>query len=618
MPHAHRSLDCFGTRCAVQVGGSARGRSAIDAVDGARAALLSWHRRFTRFTADSELARLNADPRATVPVSPLMARFTAAARSAAELTGGLVDPTLLREIEDAGYRSDLGPPFELDVALRLARGRRPAAPRPDARWRAVVVDVGRGVVSRPGGLALDSGGVAKGLFADVLGERLAGHASFVVDCGGDLRVGGSAGRPRPVDVRSPFGSAILHRFLVRTGGVATSSIGRRSWLDPAGRPAHHLLDPSTGRPAFTGVVQATALAPTAVEAEARAKAAVLAGPLAAPDWLAHGGLLVFDDASHLVVDERSTAPPRGQASRLLLSPSTSAGRFAGHSPSAADRLCQAGAVRLVTFSEGSGAARPGRLEGDHVQPLAAPSLVAWLACGHGASDAGDPLPAAGVQLLAPVPDPPSIRDFYAFEGHVAAGWRRRGGEVPPAWYEAPAFYFSNPASVVGPGATVRRPAATAMLDFELEVAAVIGADGEIAGFTLMNDWSARDVQAREMTVGLGPAKGKDFATSLGPWLVTPDALPYSGGRLDVAARVTVNGETVTETTTADQHFTWPELVAHAARATVLRPGDVIGSGTLNRGCLLEIGPLAGDRWLEPGDEVALHADGLGTLSATIG
>ena len=156
-----------------------------------------------------------------------------------------------------------------------------------------------------------------------------------------------------------------------------------------------------------------------------------------------------------------------------------------------------------------------------------------------------------------------------------------------------------------------------MLDFELEIAAVIGTDGEIAGFTLLNDWSARDVQRREMTVGLGPAKGKDFAVSLGPWLVTPDELPYEDGRLHVEAAVTVNGDELGRTSASEQHWSWPELVAHAARDTRLRPGDVIGSGTLNGGCLLELGPLEGGRWLEPGDVVAISAEGLGTLEAEI-
>ena len=274
-------------------------------------------------------------------------------------------------------------------------------------------------------------------------------------------------------------------------------------------------------------------------------------------------------------------------------------------------------MRLVTFRDGSGAERVGRLSEEEVTPLAARSMLEWLA-GDGADDAGDPLALAAVTVLAPVPEPPSVRDFFAFEEHVATGWRLRGGEVPPAWYEAPTFYFSNPASIHGPGEPVRRPEATRMLDFELEVAAVIGADGDIAAFTLLNDWSARDVQRQEMTVGLGPAKGKDFAISLGPWLATLDELPYRDGRLELEARATVNGAELTRTNAAEQHFSWPDLVAHAARDTRLRPGDVLGSGTLNRGCLLELGPLDGERFLEPGDEVTIAAEGLGALTTPIG
>lgn len=273
-------------------------------------------------------------------------------------------------------------------------------------------------------------------------------------------------------------------------------------------------------------------------------------------------------------------------------------------------------MRLVTYRDSASGPRVGRVEDDLVVPLAATSMLSWLG-GEGHDDADEPLALAAIELLAPVPEPPSVRDFFAFEGHVATGWRLRGGEVPPAWYEAPTFYFSNPASILGPGEPVRRPEATAMLDFELEIAAVIGAGGEIAGFTLMNDWSARDVQRQEMTVGLGPAKGKDFATSLGPWLATPDELPYEDGRLQVAATAVVNGVELTRTEAADQHFSWPELVAHAARDTRLRPGDVLGSGTLNRGCLLELGPLEGKRFLEPGDEVTIAADGLGELTARV-
>jgi fumarylacetoacetate (FAA) hydrolase len=272
-------------------------------------------------------------------------------------------------------------------------------------------------------------------------------------------------------------------------------------------------------------------------------------------------------------------------------------------------------VRLVTFRAG-GRDAVGRLESDRVVELEAPTMIAWLR-GQGRSEAGAEHALDLVELLAPVPEPPSVRDFFAFEGHVATGWRLRGGEIPPAWYEAPVFYFSNPASIHGPGEPVRRPSATQLLDFELEIAAVLGEGGEIAGFTLFNDWSARDVQRQEMTVGLGPAKGKDFAISLGPWLVTPDELTMRDGRVDAEAWVTVNGDEITRTNALEMHWSWEQVVEHAGRDTRLRAGDVLGSGTLNRGCLLELGPLAGDRFLEPGDVVEIGAEGLGALRTEI-
>jgi fumarylacetoacetate (FAA) hydrolase len=247
--------------------------------------------------------------------------------------------------------------------------------------------------------------------------------------------------------------------------------------------------------------------------------------------------------------------------------------------------------------------------------LDAPSMLAWLE-GSGQSPTGRRFSLADVRLRAPVPSPPSVRDFYAYEGHVAAGFRARGKQIPEAWYETPVFYFSNPAAVYGPGEEITRPAGCERLDFELEIAAVIGADGEIAGFTLMNDWSARDIQGREMTVGLGPSKGKDFATSIGPWLVTPDGLPYDGEWLHLEATVTVNGRGVARADSEPMQFSWPELVAHAAADTRLRPGDVLGSGTLTGGCLLELGPIDG-KWIEPGDEVVLAAPGLGELQTKV-
>jgi thiamine biosynthesis lipoprotein len=301
----HDTFACFGASCSVLVTGD----GSRDAVALARRRLLGWHARFTRFDAASELSRFNADPREVVPVSATLARLAQAVVTAGELSGGLVDGTLLADIEAAGYRGDLRAPLPLALTLRLAPTRRPAAPSRGAAWRALAVDRESARVSRPRGVGLDSGGLAKGLFADLLAEDLAGHHSFAVECAGDLRVGGS---PRPVHVAGPFDGRRMHTFVLADAGVATSGIGRRSWLDLRGRPAHHLLDPSTGAPAFTGVVQATAVAPTALEAEIRAKAAVLSGPEAATGWLPHGGVVVYDDGTYSVHRSftDSLAPPR--------------------------------------------------------------------------------------------------------------------------------------------------------------------------------------------------------------------------------------------------------------------------------------------------------------------
>jgi fumarylacetoacetate (FAA) hydrolase len=214
-------------------------------------------------------------------------------------------------------------------------------------------------------------------------------------------------------------------------------------------------------------------------------------------------------------------------------------------------------------------------------------------------------------MRRPYPDggqPPSIRDFFAFEEHVRNARGGRGLEVPEAWYEVPVFYFSNPAAVYDDGAEVPKPADTEMLDYELELAAVIGSDGGVEGFTIMNDWSARDLQAREMSVGLGPAKGKDFATSLGPELVSADELAAD---LDMRAVARVNGEVRTDARTGAMHWSWDQILEAAARNTPgLQAGDVIGSGTVGGGCILEHGD---GRWLEPGDEVELEIEGIGVL-----
>jgi fumarylacetoacetate (FAA) hydrolase len=201
-----------------------------------------------------------------------------------------------------------------------------------------------------------------------------------------------------------------------------------------------------------------------------------------------------------------------------------------------------------------------------------------------------------------------VRDFFAFEEHVRRARANRGSPVPDAWYQVPAFYFSNPGAIYRDGDEIPRPADTAMLDYELELACVIGADGRPEGFTIMNDFSARDLQALEMQVGLGPAKGKDFATALGPVLVSADELP---GDLDLRATARVNGELRTDTRTGAMHYGWEQLLAAAARNTPgLLPGEVIGSGTVGGGCILEHGD---GRWLVPGDLVELEVEGIGVL-----
>jgi thiamine biosynthesis lipoprotein len=300
---------CFGSECTVIVADGAARQSdaaaAAAAAETARRRLLEWHDQFSRFLPDSELTRLNEDAAATVPVTPMMRRVVQACVQAACATAGLVDPTLVGAIESAGYDRHLEPDaVELADALKAAQARRPAAPSPAGAWRAIQVDRRTGTVTRPPGVRIDPGGIAKGVFADELSTLLVGHDAFVVDCGGDMRLGGMASQARAVHVASPFDDSTLHTFEIARGAVATSGIGRRGWWRADGRPAHHLLDPATGEPAFTGIVQATALASTATEAETLSKAAILSGPDEAPRWLAeHGGLVVFDDGSYSVFDQ---------------------------------------------------------------------------------------------------------------------------------------------------------------------------------------------------------------------------------------------------------------------------------------------------------------------------
>jgi len=236
-----------------------------------------------------------------------------------------------------------------------------------------------------------------------------------------------------------------------------------------------------------------------------------------------------------------------------------------------------------------------------------------------------------VTVKAPLQNPPTLRDFYAFETHVKTANRNRGREVPEEWYEFPVFYFTNPHTIQGPGEDVTLPAYTQALDYELEVAAVIGKPGRditaekamehIFGFTIMNDWSARDVQRKEMKVGLGPAKGKDFATSLGPWIVTPDELARRAakrpGVYHAAMVARVNGEERSRGDWNDIYYSFGELIARASEGVTLLAGDVIGSGTVGTGCLLEITKGEGP-WLKRGDVVELEVEGIGTLINRVG
>jgi 2-keto-4-pentenoate hydratase/2-oxohepta-3-ene-1,7-dioic acid hydratase in catechol pathway len=243
-------------------------------------------------------------------------------------------------------------------------------------------------------------------------------------------------------------------------------------------------------------------------------------------------------------------------------------------------------------------------------------------------DPAEVLPIDSVRLRSPLPSPPSVRDFYAFEQHVKTARRRRGLEMDPDWYELPVFYFSNAYAVVGDGDDVAVPPGSSELDFELEVAAVIGRGGadlapdeaekHIAGFCIMNDWSARDIQRREMKLSMGPVKGKDFATSLGPMLVTPDELEdvRSGRAYDLTMTATVNGVEYSRASLAEIFWSFGEMISYASRGTRVESGDVIGSGTCGTGCILELALVHGGErypWLRPGDDVVLSVERLGSL-----
>lgn len=293
-----------------------------------------------------------------------------------------------------------------------------------------------------------------------------------------------------------------------------------------------------------------------------------------------------------------------------------------------------------TFSADEDHPRPVILLDNGVLPLPYPGMLELIQAGDTALELirqlslerkiSELTPFEASRLKAPLPRPPTLRDFYAFEQHVRVSHANRGKEIPPEWYLFPVFYFSNPNNVCGPGDLIPKPTYTQALDYELEIACIIGQAGKdilpenaedyIFGYTIFNDWSARDVQAIEMRVGLGPAKGKDFASSLGPWITTPDELmdhrTAKPGVYDLAMSARLNGSERSRGNWRELHYSFGEMIARASAGVWLLPGDVIGSGTVGNGCLLELTAGVGP-WLQPGDVVELEIERLGVLKNRI-
>jgi fumarylacetoacetate (FAA) hydrolase len=242
------------------------------------------------------------------------------------------------------------------------------------------------------------------------------------------------------------------------------------------------------------------------------------------------------------------------------------------------------------------------------------------------ADGGVPLDQ--MRLRAPVLQPPTVRDFMVYEGHASGGGTRK---LSDAWYRLPIFYFSNPLRIFGPEDEVPYPSASELLDYELEIGAVIGREGSnvpaadalsyIAGFTIFNDWSCRDLQRDEMEARLGPTKGKDSATSLGPWLVTADELAQyiRESRLHVHCTLKVNGEQWMENDAGTMYHSWGDMIERASRDSRIVPGDVLGGGTVTGGSIGEaIRNGLPARYLQVGDSVEIEVEGIGVLRNTIG
>lgn len=309
------SFEAMGSHVRLLIGEPGPGvPPAAEAAERARRFVAEFEAALSRFDPASELSALNRNRRERVPASPLLRQAVGAGLWAAELSGGLVDPTLVDEIEQAGYASSRAGalPAPLRSALAAAPARRPAEPDSAARWRRFSVDETRGEVVRPPGLRFDSGGTGKGLAADLIAASLQGYSRFVVDCGGDIRLGGREAdrQPRTIAVEHPLSGSRPYVVSLRAGGIATSGLNVRIWRREDGSFAHHLLDPATGRPAWTGLVGVTALGATTLEAETLSKAALLSGPARARELIAaRGGLLVHDSGRVELVGQLA-APPR--------------------------------------------------------------------------------------------------------------------------------------------------------------------------------------------------------------------------------------------------------------------------------------------------------------------
>jgi thiamine biosynthesis lipoprotein len=307
-------FDAMGSHVRLLIGEPGPGMApARAAAERARQFIVEFDAALSRFKPGSELCALNADSRERVPASELLRTAVKAGLIAAERSGGLVDPTLVREIESTGYVASRAgvPGAPLGAGLAEAPPRRPASPRPEASWQSFQVDDAAGEIARPPGAMFDTGGTGKGLAADLLAERLRGYSRFIVDCGGDIRIGGADAlvTPYEVFVEHPLTGERAYVLRLGSGGVATSGLNVRIWRGPDGRYAHHLLDPATGEPAWTGLVGVTALGDTALEAETFSKTALLSGPEGGREVLAErGGLMVHDDGRVETVGPLSAKP----------------------------------------------------------------------------------------------------------------------------------------------------------------------------------------------------------------------------------------------------------------------------------------------------------------------